>query len=78
MATDLLIGMDAICNAFEISKKQFYMFCSIGMPVSRINGRIFGHRIIIDNFFRMVTNKQNITIDENKVFQAEIVFKDSD
>lgn len=66
MKSNLLIGRDAICSAFGLSVDQFYTFCAMGMPVSKINNRLYGHREQIDLFFRQVTQGETITVDERK------------
>jgi len=51
----LLKGIKDITARFEISEKDFYTFLELGLPVTRINNRWFGHYRNIDRFFRRVT-----------------------
>lgn len=61
-----MIGAKPVCDAFGISEKQFYMFLAMGMPMRKINGRWYGHRQNISDFFKLVTQGKPITLDDEK------------
>lgn len=67
----LLKGVKGICDAFDLNKDQYYTFVALGMPVCRINGRLYGHHKNIDEWLQKVTNpkitkKRDMTVDVSK------------
>ena len=64
---DLMIGMKSVCDAFGINQEQFYMFLGLGMPMRKINGRWYGHRQNISDFFRKVTIGAPVTMDSVRI-----------
>lgn len=67
MTPELLIGVKTVCDEFKISEDQFYIFLGLGMPMRKINGRWYGHRLNISEFFRKITIGQPIEVDGKKI-----------
>ena len=65
--TDLMIGMKAVCDGFGINQDQFYMFLGLGLPMRKINGRWYGHRANINDFFRKVTIGKPVEVDGGRI-----------
>jgi len=61
----LLQGTKIICDRFDITKEQFYMFLKVGMPVRKINGRWYGFEDNINDFFKYITKGKPLKIPEN-------------
>ncbi len=52
LKTNLLIGEESIMDRFGFGKKVLNMFLRMGMPVTRINNRIYAHAENIDKWLR--------------------------
>lgn len=67
MTDCLLQGMKEVMEAFKLSRDQFYMFLNLGMPMRKINGRWYGHRENIKDFFRKSTIGPPVEVDEDAI-----------
>lgn len=74
MKSELMIGIKPVCDAFGITEDQFYMFLGMGLPMRKINGRWYGHRENINDFFRKATVGKPLIVDNLKVREIEIRF----
>ena len=66
-----LKGVKWIRQAFDLSERQFYAFVNLGMP---INGTVYGHYQIIDEWLQSITDprrtkKRELNVDLNTGFQ---------
>ena len=62
-----MIGMKSVCDYFGINQDQFYMFLGLGMPMRKINGRWYGDRRNISDFFRQVTIGDPVNMDSLRI-----------
>jgi len=65
--TELLVGIKSICDEFQLTEEQFYMFLGMNMPLRKINGRWYGHRQNISDFFKRITVGDPVQLDGSRI-----------
>jgi len=63
----LLIGAKDIMSRFGMTESVFYNFIRMGMPVRKINNRLYAHIDNIDLFLRRVTVGDPIEISDDPI-----------
>ncbi|RJQ70861.1 MAG: hypothetical protein C4519_19835 [Desulfobacteraceae bacterium] len=54
LASNLLQGVDEICDWLQITERQFRIFLSIGFPARKVQGRWYAHAENVDQWFRSI------------------------
>lgn len=63
----ILTGKKELASFLDLSEPTIDNLISFGMPVGMINGRIFAHIENIENWFKLLTMRKTLSMDNGNV-----------